>query len=92
VLLSSTSTHAPENLEVKPGKDVDAYEKDPYVFQSEMEKAVKEMGVRSLQEMIYLGIYSTGWGAGLRLMKQLIKNTYETGEWLKDFIEVSVIT
>jgi hypothetical protein len=27
---------------------------------------------------------------GLRLMTQLINNVYETGQWLKDFIEVAM--
>jgi hypothetical protein len=28
----------------------------------------------------------------LKLMKQLINNIYETGEWLKDFNHVTIIT
>jgi hypothetical protein len=33
----------PENLEAKPEEEVDADEKGPYILQSEMEKAIKEM-------------------------------------------------
>ena len=43
VLLSSTLTCAPENLKVNPEEEVDADEKGPYVFQIEMEKAVKKV-------------------------------------------------
>jgi hypothetical protein len=41
--------------------------------------------------MIYLGMYLRLLGEnGLRLMKQLINNKYELGEWSKDFIEVTI--
>jgi len=33
----------PETLEVKPEEEVDADEKGPYILQSEVEKAIKEM-------------------------------------------------
>lgn len=43
----------PGNLEVEPEEEVDANEKYPYVLQSEVEKAVKEM--------MYLGKYWNFW-------------------------------
>jgi hypothetical protein len=42
--------------------------------------------------MICLGIYSEVLGEdGFNMMTQLINNTYETGQWPKDFTEVTII-
>jgi hypothetical protein len=38
-----TRTNRPENLEVEPEEEGNADEKGPYVLQSEVEKAIKEM-------------------------------------------------
>jgi hypothetical protein len=43
VLLSSALTYAPENLEVNSEEEVDADEKGPYIFQNEIEKAIKKV-------------------------------------------------
>jgi hypothetical protein len=43
----------PENLEVEPEEEVNADEKYPYVLQSEVEKAIKEM--------MYLEMYCNCW-------------------------------
>jgi hypothetical protein len=41
--------------------------------------------------MMHLGMYSKLQGEdGLRLMTQLVINTYETGEWPKDFTEFTI--
>jgi hypothetical protein len=52
----------PETLEVKPEEEVDADEKGPYIFQSEVEKAINELGMRRLQDMMmYLEMCSNYW-------------------------------
>jgi hypothetical protein len=48
--------------------------------------------IRRLQEMIiYLQMYVHCWRRWFQIMTQLIKNIYETGEWLKDLMEVTMI-
>ena len=44
-------TNRPETLEVEPEEEVDTDEKGPYILQGEVEKAIKEMRNRRLQEM-----------------------------------------
>ena len=49
----------PVTLEVEPEEEVDADEKGPYILRSEVEKAIKEMRNKKLQEMmIYLEMCS----------------------------------
>ena len=52
----------PETLEVEPEEEWDTDEKGPYILQSEVEKAIKEMRIRRLQEvMMYLEMCSSYW-------------------------------
>ena len=52
----------PETLEVEPEEEVGTDEKDPYVLQSEVEKAIKEMRIETLEEMMmYLEMCSSYW-------------------------------
>jgi len=52
----------PETLEVEPEEEVDTDEKGPYILQSELEKTVKEMRNKRLNEMMmYLEMYSDYW-------------------------------
>jgi hypothetical protein len=83
----------PETLEVEPEEEVDADEKGPYILQSEVEKAIKEMGNRKAtgdddEPGYVLKILGEG---GLKIMMKLINNIYETGEWPNDFTEVTMI-
>jgi hypothetical protein len=40
----------PENLQVEPEEEVDANEKRPYIFQSEVEKVIKEMNKKATRD------------------------------------------
>jgi hypothetical protein len=52
----------PKTLEVEPEEEVDTDEKGSYILQSEVEEAIKERGIRRLQEMImYLEMCSNYW-------------------------------
>jgi len=82
-----------ETLEVEPEEEVDVHEKGPHILQNEVEKAIKEM--RNKKATGYddvpgdvLKLLGEG---GLKIMKKLINTIYETGEWPKDFTEVTVI-
>ena len=62
-------------------------------MQSEVEKAIKKMSNKKATEDCdvpgdVLKLLGEG---GLKIMKKLINNIYETVEWPKDFIEVTVI-
>ena len=50
----------PETLEVEPEEETDTDEKGPYILQSEVEKAVKEMRNRIVY--IYIYIKTTPFG------------------------------
>jgi len=67
--------------------------KGSYILQSEVEKAVKEMrGKESTGDDDIPGDVLEMLGEdGVRLLTYLINILYETGEWPKDFIEVTMI-
>ena len=51
-----------ETLDVKPEEEVDTDEKGPYIWQSEVEKTIKETRNKRLQEMMmYLEMCSSYW-------------------------------
>jgi hypothetical protein len=58
---------------------VDEEEKNPYILQSEVGKAIKQTRALKL-----LGEHN------LKIMTQPIKNIHETGEWPQDFIKVTI--
>ena len=52
----------PESLEVETEEEVDADEKDPYIMQSEVEKAIKEMSDKTATGHDDVpGMYSNYW-------------------------------
>jgi hypothetical protein len=52
----------PQNLEVETEEEADADEKGPYILQCEVEKSIKVISIRRLEEMtMYLGMYSKYW-------------------------------
>ena len=77
----------PETLEFEPEEEVDTDEKWPYILQSEVVKAIKEM--RNKKAAGYDDVPGDvlklmGEGA-LKIMTKLINNIHETGERPKDF-------
>jgi hypothetical protein len=83
----------PQTQEVEPEEEADIDEKGPYILQGEVEKAIKEMRNKKATgdddvpgDMLEL----LGKG-GLKIMTKLINTIYETGEWPKDFTEVTII-
>ena len=83
----------PKTLEVEPEEEVDTDEKGPYILQSEVEKAIKEMrNKKATGDDDVLGdvLKLLGEG-GMKIMKKLINTIYETGEWPKDFTEFTMI-
>ena len=81
----------PENVEVEP-EEVDTDEKGPYILQSEMEKAIKEMRNRKATgDDDVPGDVLKLLGGGLKILTKLINTIYETGEWPKDLTEVTII-
>jgi site-specific DNA-adenine methylase len=84
----------PEHLEVEPEAEVDEDEKGPYILQSEVEKAIKEMRDKQAtgdDDEVPADVLKLLGEDGLRLMIQLINSTYITAEWPRDFIEVTMI-
>jgi len=81
-----------ETLDVEPEEEVDTDEKGSYILQSEVEKAIKEMRNKKAtgdndipaDVLILLG------DGGLKIIMKLINTIYETGEWSKDFMEVTM--
>jgi len=83
----------PATLEVEPEEEVDPDEKGPYILWSEVEKAIKEMrNTKATGDDDVPGDMLKLFGKGsLKIMTKLINTTYETGEWPKDFTEVTMI-
>jgi hypothetical protein len=80
-------------LEVEPEEEVDADEKGPYILQTEVEKAIKEMKIKKAtgDDDVPGDVFKLFGEGGLRIMTKLIKTICETGEWPKDFTEVKMI-
>jgi hypothetical protein len=83
----------PEILEVEPEEEVVADEKRSYILQSEVEKAIKEMRNKKAtgDDDVHGDVLKLFGEGGLKIMKKLINTIYETGEWPKDFTEVTMI-
>jgi len=83
----------PETLDVEPEEEEDTYEKGPYMLQSEVEKAIKEMRNKKAtgDDDVPTGVHKLLGDGGLKIMTKLINTIYETGEWPKDFMEVTMI-
>jgi len=85
--------HRPVTLEVEPEEEVDTDEKGPYILHGEVERAIKEMRNRKAtgdDDIPGNVLRSLGEG-GLKIMTKLINTIYETGEWPKDFTEITMI-
>ena len=83
----------PETLEVEPEEEVDTDETGPYILQSEVEKAIKEMRNKKAtgDDDVPGDVLKLLGGGGLKIMTKLINAIYETGEWPRDFTEVTTI-
>jgi len=80
-------------LEVEPEEEVDADEKGPYILQSEVEKAIKEIRNKKAtgDDDVPRDVFKLLGEGGLKIITKLINTIYETGEWPKDFTEVTMI-
>jgi len=83
----------PETLEVEREEEIDTDEKGPYILQSEVEKAIKEMRSRTAtgDDDVPVDVLKLLGEGGLKILTKLINTIYETGEWPKDFTEVTMI-
>ena len=84
----------PVTLEVEPEEEVDAGENGPYILQSEVEKAIKDMRNNKAtgDDDVPGDVFKLFGEGGLKIMTKLINTIYETEEWPKDFTEVTMIT
>jgi hypothetical protein len=83
----------PETPEVELEEEVDADEKGPYILQSEVEKAIKEMRNKKAtgDDDVRGDVLKLLGEGGLKIMTKLINTIYKTGECSKDFTEVTMI-
>jgi len=85
-------TNRPEFLEVEPELEVETDEKIPYILKSEVGKAIKEMrnkkatGDNDVPGDVLKLLGDGGW----KILTKLINTIYKTGEWPKDFTEVTM--
>jgi hypothetical protein len=72
----------PETIEVEPEEKVDTDEKGPYIFQSEVEKAIKEMKNKKTtgDDDVAGDVLQLLGEGGLKITTKLINTIYETGE------------
>jgi hypothetical protein len=78
-----------ENLKVKPEEEV----RTDYFMQREVENAIKEMRDKKATgyDDVPGDVLKLLEEDGIRIMTQVINNIYETGNWPKDLIEVTMI-
>jgi len=83
----------PETLDIEPEKEVDTDEKGPYILESEVKKAIKEMRNKKAtgDDDVPGDVLKLLGEGGMKIIKKLINTIYETGEWPKDFTEVTMI-
>ena len=83
----------PETLEVETEEEIDTDEKGPYILQSEVEKAIKEMRNKKAtgDDDVPGDVLKLLGEGGLKILTKLINTLYETGQWPKDFTEVTMI-
>ncbi|PNF31033.1 hypothetical protein B7P43_G17897 [Cryptotermes secundus] len=83
----------PETLEVEPEEVVDTDGKGPYILQSGVEKAIKEMrkGKATGDDDVPGDMLKLLGEGGLKTLTKLMNTTYESGEWPKDFTEVTML-
>jgi len=83
----------PETLEVEHEEEVDTEQKSPYILQSEVEKAIKEMRNKKAtgDDDVPGDVLKLLGEGGLKIMTKFINTIYESGEWPKDFAEVTII-
>ena len=65
----------PETLDVEPEEEVDTDENGPYILQSEVEKAIKEMRNKKAKgyDDVPADVLKLLGDGGLKIMKKLIK-------------------
>jgi hypothetical protein len=82
-----------EALHIEPEEEVDRDKKGPYIFQIEVEKAIKEMRNKKARGHgdVPGDVLKLLGDGGLKIMTKLINTIYENGEWAKDFTEVAMI-
>jgi hypothetical protein len=82
-----------ENLEIERQEEVDAVEKGPYFLRSEVGKAIREMKGKKVTayDDVPGDVLKLRGEDGLRIATRLINNIHATGEWTKDFTEVTTI-
>ena len=73
----------PESLEVEREEEVDADEKDPYILQSELGRAIKEIRNKKTtgNDDVLGDVLKLLGEDGLKIMTKLINIIYETGAW-----------
>jgi hypothetical protein len=85
--------HEPENLNVELEEEVDEDHKVPHILRSEVEKVIKEMRDKKTtrDDDVPVEALKLLGDDGLNLMTELNNNIYESGEWPKDFTEVTMV-
>ena len=83
----------PETLEVESEEEVDTDEKGPYILQSEVQKAIKDMRNKKAKgyDDVPGDVLKLLVEGGSKIMTKLINAIYETVERPKDFTEVTMI-
>ena len=82
----------PETLDIEHEDEVDTDERGPCILQNEVEKAIKDMrNKKATGDNVVPGDVLKLLGGGLKIMTKLINTIYETGEWPKEFMEVTMI-
>lgn len=83
----------PDEMGLEPEEDIEEDDKGPGILQSEVEKAIRDMRRRKAtgDDDIPSDLLKELGEKGVKALTRLINKIYVTGEWPKDFLEVTMI-
>jgi hypothetical protein len=83
----------PKTLEVEHEEEVDKDEKGPYILQSEVIKFIKKTRNKKAtrDDDVPGDVLKLLGEGGLKIMTKLINAIYDTGEWPKDLMKITMI-
>jgi hypothetical protein len=78
---------------MEPEEEVDTDEKDPYILQCKVEKAIKKLRNKKAtgDDDVPGDVLKLLGEVCLKIMMKLVNTFHETGEWPKDFTKVTMI-
>ena len=87
------SEKRPQDIAIEAQDELDEDEKGPTILKSEIVKAIKDMRRKKAtgDDNIPVDLIKELRDNGLKIMTALVNGIYMSGDWPKDFIDVTMI-